>query len=155
ADYYVEIYGRGMAGERPAVPVPVEDLERLARETMDERAANYVFAGAGGEDTMAANIEGFRRRRIVPRLLRDVAGRAPSTTLLGMELPAPLLLAPIGVQKIVHEDGELATARASAAVGLPMIASTASHFTMEEIAAANGEGPRWFQLYWPNDPELL
>jgi lactate 2-monooxygenase len=155
ADFYVEIYGRGMGGETPAVPVPVEDLERLARETMEERAANYVWAGAGTEDTMLANREAFRRRRIVPRMLRDVSERDLSTRVLGVELPAPLLLAPIGVQRIVHEDGELATARAAAAVGLPMIASTASHFTMEEIAEASGEGPRWFQLYWPNDPELL
>jgi L-lactate dehydrogenase (cytochrome) len=155
ADFYVEIYGRGMGGETPAVPVPVEDLERLARETMDERAANYVFAGAGTEDTMRENREAFRRRRIVPRMLRDVAERDLSTTVLGTPLPAPLLLAPIGVQKVVHEEGELGTARAAAAVGLPMIASTASHFTMEEIAEASGEGPRWFQLYWPNDPELL
>jgi L-lactate dehydrogenase (cytochrome) len=155
ADFYVEIYGRGMGGETPAVPVPVEELERLARETMEERAANYVFAGAGTEDTMHANREAFRRRRIVPRMLRDVAERDLSTTVLGTELPAPLLLAPIGVQKVVHEDGELGTARAAAAVSLPMIASTASHFTMEEIAEASGEGPRWFQLYWPNDPELL
>jgi L-lactate dehydrogenase (cytochrome) len=155
ADFYVEIYGRGMGGETPAVPVPVEDLERLARETMPERAANYVFAGAGTEDTMRANREAFRRRRIVPRMLRDVAERDLSTTVLGTALPAPLLLAPIGVQKVVHEEGELGTARAAAAVGLPLIASTASHFTMEEIAEAGGDGPRWFQLYWPNDPELL
>jgi lactate 2-monooxygenase len=155
ADFYVEIYGRGMGGETPAVPVPVADLERLARETMDERAANYVFAGAGTEDTMLANREAFRRRRIVPRMLRDVAERDLSTTVLGTPLPAPLLLAPIGVQKVVHEEGELATARAAAAVSLPMIASTASHFTLEEIAEASGEGPRWFQLYWPNDPALL
>jgi L-lactate dehydrogenase (cytochrome) len=155
ADFYVEIYGRGMGGETPAVPVPVEDLERLARETMPERAANYVFAGAGTEDTMRANREAFRRRRIVPRMLRDVAERDLSTTVLGTALPAPLLLAPIGVQKVVHEEGELGTARAAAEVGLPLIASTASHFTMEEIAEAGGDGPRWFQLYWPNDPELL
>ena len=69
-------------------------------------------------------------------------------------MPAPLLLAPIGVQKVVHPEGELATARAAAAVGVPMIASTASHFSLEEIAAAGGEAPRWFQLYWPNDPAL-
>jgi len=155
ADFYVEIYGRGMGGETPAVPVSVEDLERLAREAMEERAANYVFAGAGTEDTMLANREAFRRRRIVPRMLRDVAERDLSTTVLGTPLPAPLLLAPIGVQKVVHEEGELATARAAAAVGLPMIASTASHFTMEGIAEASGAGPRWFQLYWPNDPALL
>jgi L-lactate dehydrogenase (cytochrome) len=154
ADFYVEIYGRGMGGETPAVPVPVADLERQARAAMSERAANYVFAGAGTEDTMAANLEAFRRRRIVPRMLRDVAERDLSTELLGASLPAPLLLAPIGVQKVVHEDGEKATARAAAALGLPMIASTASHFSLERIAEASGEGPRWFQLYWPDDPEL-
>ncbi len=151
ADYYREIYARGLGGETPSIPVAVDELERRAREAMDERAANYVFAGAGSEDTMRANRDAFDRRRIVPRMLRDVAERDLSTTVLGTAMPAPLMLAPIGVQKVVHEDGELATARAAAALGLPMIASTASHFTLEEIAAAGGEAPRWFQLYWPND----
>ena len=75
---------------------------------------------------MRANREAFRRRRIVPRMLRDVAERDLSTTVLGTEMPAPLLLAPIGVQTIVHPEGELATARAAAALGVPMIASTAA-----------------------------
>jgi len=154
ADYYRQIYALGLGGETPTVPVAVAELERLAAETMDERAANYVFAGAGSEDTMDANREAFRRWRVVPRMLRDVAERDLSTTLLGTAMPAPLLLAPIGVQKVVHPDGELATARAAASLGLPMIASTASAFTMEEIAEAGGEAPRWFQLYWPNDREL-
>ncbi len=151
ADYYRQIYALGLGGETPSVPVSVAELERLAEETMDERTANYVFAGAGSEGTMDANREALRRRRIVPRMLRDVSSRDLSTTLLGTEMPAPLLLAPIGVQRIVHPDGEQATARAAAALGLPMIASTNSHFTLEEIAAAGGEAPRWFQLYWPND----
>jgi lactate 2-monooxygenase len=154
ADYYRQIYALGLAGETPSIPVAMAELERRAAEAMDERAANYVFAGAGSEDTMDANREAFRRRRIVPRMLRDVASRDLSTTLLGTSMPAPLLLAPIGVQKVVHEDGELATARAAAALGVAMIASTASHFTLEEIAAAGGEAPRWFQLYWPNDRAL-
>jgi lactate 2-monooxygenase len=89
-------------------------------------------------------------------MLRDVSKRDLSTTVLGTAMPAPLMLAPIGVQKVLHEDGELATARAAAAVGTPMIASTASHFSLEEIAAAGGaEAPRWFQLYWANDRELV
>jgi len=155
ADYYREIYARGLSGEIPSVPVAIMELERVARDAMDEKAANYVFAGAGAEDTMRANREALDRRRIVPRMLRDVAARDLSTTVLGTAMPAPLMLAPIGVQKVVHEDGELAAARAAAALGLPMIASTASHFTLEEIAAAGGDGPRWFQLYWPNDPQLL
>ena len=156
ADYYREIYARGLGGETPSIPVPVAELERRAAAAMDERAANYVFAGAGSEDTMDANREAFARRRIVPRMLRDVATRDLSTTLLGTAMPAPLLLAPIGVQKVVHEEGELATARAAASLGVPMIASTASHFSLEEIAAAGGpDARRWFQLYWATDRELV
>jgi lactate 2-monooxygenase len=156
ADYYREIYARGAGGERPTIPVSIAELERRAEAAMEEWAANYVFAGAGGEETMRANLDALRRRRIVPRMLRDVAARDLSTTVLGTSMPAPLMLAPIGVQKVAHEDGELATARAAAALGVPMIVSTASHFTIEEIAAAGGaDAPRWFQLYWPNDPHLL
>ncbi len=154
ADYYREIYARGLGGETPAIPVAVAELEQRAREAMDPKAANYVWAGAGTEDTIDANLEAFRRRRIVPRMLRDVAARDLSTTVLGTTMPAPLLLAPIGVQKVVHDEGELATARAAAAVGVPMIASTAAHFSLEEIAAGGGDAPRWFQLYWPDDPAL-
>ena len=154
ADYYREIYLRGLGGETPAIPVAVAELEQQAMAAMDPKAASYVWAGAGSEDTIDANAEAFRRRRIVPRMLRNVAERDLSTTVLGTAMPAPLLLAPIGVQKVVHEEGELATARAAAAVGVPMIASTAAHFSLEEIAEAGGEGPRWFQLYWPNDPAL-
>jgi L-lactate dehydrogenase (cytochrome) len=155
ADYYREIYLRGLGGETPSIPVAATDLEQRAIEAMGRQAAGYVCAGAGSEETMRTNLEAFARRRIVPRMLRDVADRDLSTTLLGTPLPAPLMLAPIGVQKVVHEDGELATARAAAAIGVPMIVSTASHFTLEEIAEAGGEAPRWFQLYWPSDPELL
>jgi lactate 2-monooxygenase len=156
ADYYREIYLRGLGGETPSIPVSIAELERRAIEAMEPRAANYVGAGAGGEETMRANVEAFRRRRIVPRMLRDVAERDLATNLLGTAMAAPLMLAPIGVQKVLHEDGELASARAAAALGVPMIASTASHFTLEEIAAAGGaEAPRWFQLYWANDRDLV
>jgi isopentenyl diphosphate isomerase/L-lactate dehydrogenase-like FMN-dependent dehydrogenase len=155
ADYYREIYARGLGGETPTIPVPVAELERLAEEAMDDRAANYVFAGAGSHGTMDANRAAFERRRIVPRMLRDVAERDLSTNVLSTALPAPLLLAPIGVQKVVHPEGEKATARAAASLGLPMIASTASHFTMEEIAEAGGDSPRWFQLYWASDRGLV
>jgi lactate 2-monooxygenase len=155
ADYYREIYARGLGGDVPSIPVAVEEQERRAHEAMDERAANYVFAGAGAEHTMRANREAFERYRIVPRMLRDVARRDLSTTVLGTAMPAPLMLAPIGVQRVVHEDGELATARAAAALGVPMIASTNSHFTLEEIAEAGGQAPHWFQLYWPNDRDLV
>ncbi len=87
-------------------------------------------------------------------MLRDVAERDLRTTVLGTEMSAPVLLAPIGVQTIVHADGELATARAAAATGTPMVVSTAAAHTLEAIAAEGGAGPRWYQLYWPNDHEI-
>jgi L-lactate dehydrogenase (cytochrome) len=156
ADYYREIYIRGLGGEMPAISVSIAELERQAVAAMEPRAANYVGAGAGSEDTIRANAEAFRRHRIVPRMLRDVSVRDLTTTLLGTAMPAPLMLAPIGVQKVVDDEAELATARAAAAVGVPMIVSTASHFSLEEIAAAGGDGAaRWFQLYWASDRELV
>ena len=151
-DYYREIYMRGLGGEQPSIPVDWGELERRAEEAMAERTASYVYAGAGSGETMRANREAFRRRRILPRMLRDVADTDLTTPLLGRELAAPLLLAPIGVQTIVHEEGELASARAAASVGVPFVASSAAAHTMEEIAEVGG--PRWFQLYWPNDQEL-
>jgi isopentenyl diphosphate isomerase/L-lactate dehydrogenase-like FMN-dependent dehydrogenase len=152
--YQAEIFLGGMAGTKPEHPVSVAELERVVEETLsDPKATSYVFGGAGREDTMRANLEAFRRWRIVPRMLRDVSERDLSVTVLGTEMPAPLLLAPVGVQSIVHDDGELAVARAAAAVGLPMILSTASSFALEEVAEAGG-GPRWFQLYWPRSREL-
>ncbi len=155
-DYYREIYAKGMlAGERPALPMAWAELEERARESLDDRAIAYIFGGAGSEDTMRVNLEAFRRWRIVPRVLRqDLSARDLSIELLGTRMPAPVLLAPIGVQTLLHEEGELASARAAAAVGLTLITSTASATPLEEIAEANGDAPRWYQLYWPNDDEL-
>jgi lactate 2-monooxygenase len=87
-------------------------------------------------------------------MLRDATARETHTVVLGTPMPAPVMLAPVGVQSIVHEDAELATARAASSLGVPMILSTASSNTIEDVAEANGDGPRWFQLYWPNDPDV-
>ncbi len=155
-DYLREIYAKAMfADERPTLPIDWRELERTAEEKLDDRAVAYIWGGAGSEDSMRANLEGFRRWRIVPRVLRDISARNLSIELLGTQIPAPMLLAPIGVQKLLHPEGELATARAAAELGLPMIVSTASSASMEDIAEAGGaEAPRWYQLYWPSDREL-
>jgi lactate 2-monooxygenase len=114
----------------------------------------YVAGGAGSGATVRANREAFDRWRLVPRMLRDVTNRSLATTVLGTDLPAPVLLGPVGVQSIIHPDGELATARAAAELGVPMVMSTASSYSIEDVALASGDGPRWFQLYWPNDPDV-
>jgi isopentenyl diphosphate isomerase/L-lactate dehydrogenase-like FMN-dependent dehydrogenase len=87
-------------------------------------------------------------------MLTGATTRTLGGTVLGTEMPAPVLLAPVGVQSVVHPDGELATARAAAELGVPMVLSTASSHTIEAVAEASADGPRWFQLYWPNEPEV-
>src|SRR5689334_9302710 len=91
-----QVYLAGLQGQRPSIPVSYEELERQAREKLSPEAYGYIAGGAGGEETMRANREAFTRWRIVPRMLRDVSGRDLRTSLFGSDLPAPLLLAPIG-----------------------------------------------------------
>jgi isopentenyl diphosphate isomerase/L-lactate dehydrogenase-like FMN-dependent dehydrogenase len=153
-NFQYEIYARGLVGETPELPLRVDALEDIARERLNPPAFGYVAGGAGAERTMRANLEAFERWRIVPRMLRDVAGRDLRRTVLGTELAAPLLLAPIGVQSIVHPEAELATGRAAAARGVPFILSTAASYSIEQVAEAAGEASRWYQLYWPKDRDL-
>jgi L-lactate dehydrogenase (cytochrome) len=150
-NYQNEIYFRGMAGERPPFTTDLAGLEDAARAAMTPEAFGYVAGSAGSGATARANRRAFDRWAIVPRMLRDVADRDVSTTVAGTAMPAPVLLAPVGVQTIAHPDGELASARAAAALGLTFIHSTAAAHSIEDVAAASGAGSRWYQLYWPND----
>ncbi|MCW2888721.1 MAG: Lactate 2-monooxygenase [Streptosporangiaceae bacterium] len=154
ADFQNEIYLNGLADQRPSLPTDLTRLEGLAERTLSAEAYGYVAGSAGAEATARANRAAFERWRIVPRMLRDVSIRDLSVELFGTTLPAPVLLAPIGVQSILHPDGELAVARAAASVGLPMVLSTAASYTIEQVAGAGGVGPRWYQLYWPRDHDL-
>jgi isopentenyl diphosphate isomerase/L-lactate dehydrogenase-like FMN-dependent dehydrogenase len=153
-DYYRQIYAAGVAGEAPKLPVAWAELEAAAHDALDERARGYVSGSAGVEDTYAANLRAFRHWRIVPRVLRDVAERSLATRVLGADAIAPVMLAPIGVQSLFHPEAELAVARGAAAVGLGIVASSVSDNTLEDIAEAHGSAPHWFQLYWPNDPDV-
>jgi len=150
----LQVYLAGLQGQKPSIPVTYEELERQAKEKLSPEAYGYVAGGAGSEQTMRANREAFNRWQIVPRMLRDVSARTLATRVLDHDLPAPVLLAPIGVQSIVHPEAEVAVARAASVEGVPFILSTASSKTLEEVAQAAGKGPRWFQLYWGRDPEL-
>jgi isopentenyl diphosphate isomerase/L-lactate dehydrogenase-like FMN-dependent dehydrogenase len=154
-EYQYEIYGAGLGGQAPELPIAPAAWEERFRASVPAQAYDYIAGGAGSEDTMRANLEAFRRRRLVPRMLRDVEARDLRVRLLGADLPAPLLLAPIGVQGIVHEEGELAPARAASALGVPVVLSTAATRSIEEVAAACGDGPRWFQLYWSRDRDVV
>jgi lactate 2-monooxygenase len=122
---------------------------------MSRKAFAYIAAGAGTEDTVAFNRGAFNRWRIVPRVLRDVSRRDTSVELLGRRLPVPFLLGPIGVLELAHGDADLAAARAAAATGVPMVFSNQASVAMERCAAAMGDSPRWFQLYWSTSNELV
>jgi lactate 2-monooxygenase len=149
-----EIYQLGLAGKKISVPIPLAQLEKKAAEVLPPPAYDYVAGGASGERTLRANLAAFDRWRIVPRMLRDVSQRDLSVELLGHTLPAPVLLGPVGVQGILHAEGDLGSARAAATLGIPFVLSTLSSRSMEDVAHAMGNAPRWFQLYWGKDHEL-
>ena len=149
-----EIYQAGLEDVRPELPTDLTQLESLAEERMPAVAFAYVAGSAGSESTARANRAAFDAWRIVPRMLRDASTTDFGVTVLGTAMPAPVALAPIGVLGIVHPEGESAVARAAASVGVPMVVSTAASTTLEDVAAAGGDAPRWYQLYWPKDRDL-
>ena len=116
-----DVYMGGVRGRKPAVPVAAQQLEERARKAMSRQGFAYVAGGAGLESTMDANRAAFERRRIVPRMLRDVSARDTSVELFSRRLESPFLLAPIGVLEVAHRDADLAVARAAAAERVPMI----------------------------------
>ncbi|MGZ8692980.1 MAG: alpha-hydroxy-acid oxidizing protein [Gaiellaceae bacterium] len=146
-----EIY---VTGESPW-PVGAEEWEALASKKLEPGPFGYIAGGAGTEATVRANREAFERRRLRPRLLTGNSERDLSVDVLGTPSPFPFFLAPIGVLSIAHPDGELAAARAAAALRVPFILSSAASHSIEEIADAMGDAPRWFQLYWVSDREVV
>ena len=154
-DIQSRIYHAGLFGRRPVVPVEPAELEAAARRAMSKEAWAYVAGGAGQQRTVAANIEAFGRHRIVPRMFVDVDTRSLETTLLGRTIPAPLLLAPIGVLEMAHREAEYAVARAARSLGIPMVISTQGSVPMEETAGTLGDSPRLFQLYWSSDETVV
>jgi isopentenyl diphosphate isomerase/L-lactate dehydrogenase-like FMN-dependent dehydrogenase len=115
----------------------------------------FVAGGAGDGATMRANRAAFDRWALVPRMLRDVSSRDLSTSLLGMRLPAPLLLAPIGAAGLVCRGADEMVGAAASAAGVPYILSSQGSSPMEATARAMGSGARWYQLYWSTDEGLV
>jgi lactate 2-monooxygenase len=154
SNYQNEIYLNGMTGTTPEWPVEPAAIEAAAAQVMSPEAFGYVAGSAGTESTARANRAAFEHWQIVPRFLRDVSARDLTTTVLGTPMAAPIALAPVGVQQIVHPDAELAVARAASSLGLPFTLSTVSSYRLEQVAEAAGSSPRWFQLYWPRNPDV-
>lgn len=126
-------------------------LEALARPKIDPTAFDYFAGGADDELTLGANEAAWRAIEFLPHVMRDVSEVDCRTTVLGCDLPAPVLIAPMAAQRLAHPDGEIAMARAAAASGTVMVVSTLSTTSLEDIAAAEPAAPRWFQLYCHKD----
>lgn len=126
----------------------VADYERASREVLPRQLFDVLFGGQGANSFEAEerNLEAFRAVHLRPRVMSGVAERKLSTSVLGHPVSLPVLLAPAGYHQRAHPDGELATVRAAHGEGTVLTVSTASTFTIEEIAAASN-GPLWFQLY--------
>jgi lactate 2-monooxygenase len=149
------IYRAGVLGRRPAVPADFASLEAAARRASSARAWAYVAGGAGEGRTMRNNRRAFDRWVTVPRMAHGIAQRDLTTTILGTRLASPLLLAPIGAGALMRRDSDLAIARAAAATGVPYVFSNQGCNPMEDCAAAMGDAPRWVQLYWSTDEQLV
>jgi isopentenyl diphosphate isomerase/L-lactate dehydrogenase-like FMN-dependent dehydrogenase len=149
------VYRAGAMGSRPRVPVSPDRLELAARRRLSRRAWAYVAGSAGQQRTARANLAAFGRHRVVPRVLRDVASRDQRVELFGQSLPAPFLVAPIGVLELAHRAADLAVARAVRRLGLPMVLSTQASVPMERVAEELGDVRPWFQLYWSSDDDLV
>ncbi|WP_068057728.1 alpha-hydroxy-acid oxidizing protein [Nocardia xishanensis] len=156
ADYQSEIYLRGLGGVQPTLPMSFAELEDRARAALPPSVWSYVAGGAGDERTQRANVTAFDRWGLIPRMFVGAAERDLSVDLFGLTLPAPVFLAPIGVIGLCAQDGhgDLATARAAARTGVPMVASTLSVDPLEQVAAEMGGTPGFFQLYTPTDRDL-
>jgi L-lactate dehydrogenase (cytochrome) len=131
-----------------------DDLRRLARRRLPRGVFEFVDGGAGGEVTLRENRAAFERVRFDPRWLSDVSQREIATTVLGERIALPVVLAPAGLARLVHPEGELAAARAAGAAGTIFSVSIASSFSLEEIADV-ATGPLWLQLYLWRSPEVV
>ena len=158
--YQSEIYLAGMTtGVKPIFTTNLSDLEAAAAKVLSEDARRRLLAWAGGPAAVRANARALRAWRIVPRMFIDRAERDLSATMMGVTMPAPVILGPVACQALAHPDGDAATARAAEDLGLTYVHSSLSSASVEEVAVAAPTGPRWFGLDGPGadgpDPVLL
>ncbi|GIJ44479.1 alpha-hydroxy-acid oxidizing enzyme [Virgisporangium aliadipatigenens] len=133
----------------------VADYEDLARAKVPASYWGYVSGGSGTERSMVANRAAFDRFALRPRVLVDVSTIDTSVELLGARLAGPVLVAPTAYHRMMHPEGELATARGAAEAGALYVTSYFSTQPLPDVAAAAGAGARWMQLYWLKDRELF
>ncbi|HEV2119383.1 MAG TPA: alpha-hydroxy acid oxidase [Candidatus Bathyarchaeia archaeon] len=131
-----------------------EDLEQQARQMLDQASYDFVAGGAGSELTLRANREAFQKIAIMPRVLTGIKEADTSTNLLGQRLSMPIYVSPMANHGVVHPSAEVGSALGARKAGTLFVSPTGSNKTMEEVATAIKNSPRWFQLYFNKDPEV-
>jgi len=155
-DYQLQIYGAGLQGVLPKLPVDFATLVKRAAAALPPHVLAYVQGGCGDEWTHDRNVDAFHHWGMMPRMLVDTSLRDLSVELFGLQFPSPVFMSPIGVNGICTLDGhgDLHAARASAMTGVPYCATTLSNDPLEQVAEAAGSTPGFFQLYTPRHKEL-
>lgn len=161
--YEQSVFQAGLHSAKPPFTFRSSQWESQAQSVLSANSWGYIYGNCGAGSTYRKNLAAFDKWSIVPRRLvpsrNDPVTGSPAfadthTTVLGQKLSFPLAIAPIGVQRIFHPEGEVAAAKASASLGIPYTLSTASSTSIEEVAGAmtgvSDGAPRWFQLYWPS-----
>ncbi len=137
---------REPGGRNLARALNIADLREVARRRVPGFVFEYVEGGAEDEATLRRNREAFGGLRFVPQTLIDTRGRSLQAPLFGRSAAAPLVIAPTGLNGMLHPEGDIALARAAAGFGIPYTLSTLSTTRLEDVAAAAG-GRLWMQLY--------
>ncbi|MFT4655852.1 MAG: L-lactate dehydrogenase (cytochrome) [Candidatus Aldehydirespiratoraceae bacterium] len=140
---------------RLAKVASVEDLRRLAKRRLPAGVFDYIDGGAEDERTLGANSSDFSKLEFRPRVMRDVSDLDTSTTIFGKAVSMPVILSPTGFTRIAHSQGELAVTRAAARAEIPWSLSTMGTRSIEDCAAANPNGEKWFQIYTWKDRGLV
>jgi 4-hydroxymandelate oxidase len=135
----------------PHLPLNLHEYEAAARPLLPPAIFDFAAGGSGDLVTLRSCTESFARWRLLPRVLRGVREVSTATSVLGQEVALPVLVAPMGLHRLFHDEGELAAARAAKTAGTIFALSTTASLVLEEVAAA--AGPWWFQLYAFRDRE--
>ena len=153
SNFFKQIFTGGISYKRPVLTCDSRNWEKDARERLPKDSIGYVCGSAGTCETYNKNLEAFKKWSILPsRLVKsEVDYPLTETEIFGKKYKYPVGLAPIGVQTIFNPQGELGAAAGAKETEVPFLMSTASSHSIEEVAQANGNGDRWYQLYWPTN----
>ncbi|MEU2226217.1 alpha-hydroxy acid oxidase [Streptomyces sp. NPDC018347] len=147
-----------MTGPRTGPAYDPAALARRARAELRPEHYDFIEGGAGQEAALRENEDAFARLALLPRVLRGGPGPGTRVGVLGREWPAPLFVSPTAFHRLAHPDGELATARAAAATGTPLVTGMAATTAVADVVAAararDSEAVVWFQLYLQPEHEV-